>query len=743
MSALLSIDEALFRFLNQKLANPVFDVLMPFLSGNPFFLPSAMAVGGWLLWRGGAKARCYVLMIAILLSLGDPLLCNSLKKYFQRPRPFVTLTDTRQPPAYKKSIPMDGAATNTQPAKPRRPSYSLPSAHSFNWGALAMITFIYFRRSWRFMVPLALAIGYSRIYNGVHYPGDVLAGLLLGAAYGFSGVVTLNAFWGWAGKKLFPLWWNRVPSLVNEPAIPTPSPAAENSEARNQQWLRLGFLAILAILAGRLLYIASDTILLSEDEAYQWLWSKHLALSYYSKPAGIAVAQWIGTSLWDDTAFGVRFLSPVVAAILGLVLLRFVTRHTDGRTAFWFVLVCAASPLLSAGAVLMTVDPLTVLFWTLAMLAAWQAITRDSTRWWLAAGLGMGASFLCKYVSPFQWASFALFFALHKQSRSQLRRPGPWLALGINLLASLPVILWNQQHDWITMTHLEERGGLEKAWQPTLKYFGEFIGAELGLLNIIFAIAVLWAIAAFVRNDFPKRNAADARRTLELFLLTQGIVVLGFYTLYTFKTRVHPNWIATCIMPLLLFAALWWHRRWQAGDRKPVRFLAAGLAIGLPLVVFGLNTDLIEKVFHKPLPGRVDPLHRLRGHDQVARIVSEHRAGLLKEGKPVFIIADHYGRAGLLNFYLPEARPLVQSEALVTVRKTEKPKNQLWFWPGYTYESRKGQNAIYVWETDEHMSAPDWLQAGFASVTDLGMFDIEYRGRNYNRIQLFACRGKN
>ena len=446
--------------------------------------------------------------------------------------------------------------------------------------------------------------------------------------------------------------------------------------------------------------------------------------------------------MWGDTAFGIRFLSPTLAAILSVVLLRFVARHTDGRTGFLFILICLTTPLLAVGGTLMAPDPLVVFFWVLAMLAAWEGITRDSTGWWMAAGLAMGASFLCKYISPFQWASFALFFLLRKPARAQLRRPGPWLALGINLLATLPVIIWNQQHAWITATHLSERGGLSKTWEPTLKYLGEFIGGELLLLNICFAIALIWAIAAFFWKDFKSRNEAGPRRTLELFLLTQGIVVLGFYTLYTFKTRVHPNWIAACVMPLLLFATLWWHRRWQAGSRAPVWLLSLGVAIGLPLVIFAHDTDLIEIVFHKPLPGRVDPMHRLRGHDQVAAIVREQRAKILEEGRPVFIIADHYGRAGLLNFYLPEARPLVQGESLVTVQKTAHPQNQLWFWPGYSYESRTGQNALYVWETDTHKSAPDWLQADFESVTDLGLFDIDYHGRNYNRIQLFACRGK-
>lgn len=212
MTALQSIDEGLFRFVNQKLANPVFDVLMPFLSGNKLFIPAVVVIVLLMLWRGGCKGRIYLLMIGLLLSIGDPFVCNPLKHHIQRPRPFVTLPDARLP---GKNKPTPDAASSEMPSpKPRRALNSMPSAHAFNWGALAMITFIYYRRSWRFMVPLALAISFSRIYNGVHYPGDVLAGLLLGATYAFSGVVTLNAIWGSLGKKLFPGWHSRLPNLA-------------------------------------------------------------------------------------------------------------------------------------------------------------------------------------------------------------------------------------------------------------------------------------------------------------------------------------------------------------------------------------------------------------------------------------------------------------------------------------------------------------------------------------------------
>ena len=224
-----SIDESVFRFINQKLANPVFDVLMPFLSGNPLFIPAIVIIVVLVLWRGGCKGRVYALMIAILLGLGDPFVCNPLKHYFERPRPFVTLPGVRR---YGKDAD-DMAAQNeggqaAVAAKPKR--NSMPSAHAFNWGALTLITFVYYRRSWRFVLPLGIAVSFSRVYNGVHYPSDVLVGFLLGAVYGFSGLIAISTLWSSLGKKFFPKGHGRLPNLALpkwEPAKDAPARAHE------------------------------------------------------------------------------------------------------------------------------------------------------------------------------------------------------------------------------------------------------------------------------------------------------------------------------------------------------------------------------------------------------------------------------------------------------------------------------------------------------------------------------------
>ena len=637
----------------------------------------------------------------------------------------------------------------SQGEKPRQPSgskndyASMPSAHAANWFAATMILFIYYRRSLRFMLPGAILVSFSRIYNGVHYPSDVTVGAILGAGYAAASVWTLASLWQWAGRKWFPLWWRKFPSLLN-PALQTSNEEGEESPASagsphstlDQHWLRLGYLVLAALLLARLAYIGSTIIDLSHDEAYQWLWSKHLALSYYSKPPLIAYTQFLGTFLWGDTAFGVRFFSPVIATVLGLILLRFFAREVNARAGFFLVLILNATPLPSVGAVLMTVDPLSVLFWTAAMLAGWRAAQANgTTRQWLWVGLWMGLGFLSKYTALFQLLSWAVFFALWPPARKHLRRPGPYAALLVNLICALPVLFWNWQHQWITVTHVADRGGLSSAWQPTLRYLFEFIGAEAGLLNPIFFVATVWAAIAFWR-----RGRYDPRL---VYFLSMGAPLFLAYLLYSFRSRILPNWIAPSVLPLFCLMVIYWDTRWRLGAARIKPWLIAGLALGFVTVMLGHDTNLIKKLTGQMLPVNLDPLHRVRGWREVARVAGEARQGLLAEGKPVFIIGDHYSLVGEISFYLPEAKAAVTTDPLVFFRTDPQAVNQFFFWPGY--ENRKGQNAIFVRGLDRSRPrprpAPPEVEQQFESVTEVGVTNVLYDRRVLWPIQIFACRG--
>jgi membrane-associated phospholipid phosphatase len=739
MHWLQSIDTALFHFINGSLGNPVFDWLMPRLSGGDgvmrWFSLAAVVTFVVTLVRGGTRARLCALLLLIVIAAGDPLVIGTIRNAVGRPRPCLALSDVVE------RLGCSGSG-------------SMPSAHAANWFAAAMVVFLFYRRSAWFMFPLAASVAFSRVYCGVHYPSDVTAGAILGAGYAVALVIAAQALWNFLGKKLFPAWHEKMPSLLHpehRAQNPEPFSAAIRNPKSEMEWLHLGQLVIIVALVARWLYIASGIIGLSGDEAYQWLWSKHLALSYFSKPPGIAYIQWAGTALGGDTELGVRFFSPVFGAILSWLILNFMAREIGGRRAFVLLLLTFATPLLVAGSVLMTIDPPLVLCWMWAVIAGWRAVQPEGrTRDWLIVGLATALGFLCKYSALFLPVCFGIYFALQPSARAHLRKSGPWLALGLLALGTLPVLIWNAQHDWATVHHVAGNAGLVGKWRPNGRYFLDFLGAQAGLLNPVFFVGMMWACFGF----WKKRK----EKPLQLFLFCAGAPVFFGYWLYTLHSHVLPNWIAPAVPPLFCLMALYWteHRvRLQP-------WLVASLVFGLLASAFMYDSDLLSKVVAK-LPGEADPSHRVRGWRETAQVVEAERA---KFDPGAFVIADDYGTASLLTFYSPPARAAaIAGKPLVYCLDDDELVNQFPFWDEYNYcNHRSGQNAIFVRHLESYPLESGWiwkwlrhepvhygkiprlrvfqprLAAEFEVVTNLGVRDILLPdGRTFQRVQIIGC----
>ncbi|MBM4174489.1 MAG: phosphatase PAP2 family protein, partial [Ignavibacteria bacterium] len=77
---------------------------------------------------------------------------------------------------------------------PCGPGQSFPSTHAINNGCLAMFIGIMFPHMRLWILVFALLVSYSRIYVGVHYPLDVLGGLLIGAGFGLFTAMMLRRF---------------------------------------------------------------------------------------------------------------------------------------------------------------------------------------------------------------------------------------------------------------------------------------------------------------------------------------------------------------------------------------------------------------------------------------------------------------------------------------------------------------------------------------------------------------------
>src|SRR5580692_8912767 len=152
---------------------------------------------------------------------------------------------------------------------------------------------------------------------------------------------------------------------------------------------RLVIFLIVVIGCFRLWY--ATRIGLVADEAYYWLWAKHPALSYRDKGPVVAWLIWLGTKMFGNTVFGIRFFAVVLSAGIGWLIFSIAKKLYDERTALWCVLMALVVPEMAVGSILMTIDTPSVFFWALAALLFWNALHNNKISTWFWLGLAVGA----------------------------------------------------------------------------------------------------------------------------------------------------------------------------------------------------------------------------------------------------------------------------------------------------------------------------------------------------------------
>ncbi|MGA2600413.1 MAG: phosphatase PAP2 family protein [Bryobacteraceae bacterium] len=167
MGKVLAFDLAVRNAVHQHASPPLTNAMltMSFI-GEPYIVLPLTALACLLFWRAGLAHRARLLIIAMG---GEVILEQTIKAMVHRPRP---------EPFFHYPLPT---------------SYSFPSGHAFAstvfFGMLAALISPLLSSVWQRIliflaaIVMATAIGFSRVYLGVHYPSDVIAGYLGGLAW--------------------------------------------------------------------------------------------------------------------------------------------------------------------------------------------------------------------------------------------------------------------------------------------------------------------------------------------------------------------------------------------------------------------------------------------------------------------------------------------------------------------------------------------------------------------------------
>lgn len=169
----MPVDLAILKFVNVTIAAPILDIFFSAICDFDIWRWPLVLAAIALLWKGGPKGRWMVLLALITALIVDPSIYRILKPLFGRLRPC-------HDPVSEWVRIVGGCGGR----------YGFPSSHAANMFGLAVIFGAFYKTTRYFMFPLAALVAIGRIYLGVHYPSDVLAGAIYGAAIGY-GVILI------------------------------------------------------------------------------------------------------------------------------------------------------------------------------------------------------------------------------------------------------------------------------------------------------------------------------------------------------------------------------------------------------------------------------------------------------------------------------------------------------------------------------------------------------------------------
>jgi|TARA_Y100000996_G_scaffold25525_1_gene18255 undecaprenyl-diphosphatase len=169
-----SVDMNLIKWIHQYFSNTLFDIFMPIITNKKNWTLPIIVLIFLLGFFSGPRGKIALTVLIISLSFTDAICAQILKPFFERIRPsHLNLEEV-----------------NLLTSKGGK--WSMPSNHAANMFSLAIVLSYFYKKYKPLLFLLAILISFSRVYVGVHFPGDVIVG-------GFIGVFISSIFlilWG-------------------------------------------------------------------------------------------------------------------------------------------------------------------------------------------------------------------------------------------------------------------------------------------------------------------------------------------------------------------------------------------------------------------------------------------------------------------------------------------------------------------------------------------------------------------
>ncbi len=441
--------------------------------------------------------------------------------------------------------------------------------------------------------------------------------------------------------------------------------------------------------------IAIVSIPLGGDEAYYWLWSKHLSLGYYDHPPFISLLIKFFSIIGGDHLLFVRIGTVLFAAVgswMVYLLARRITRSTP--ISLMSGVLFTVCPIFAVKALEISPDSPLIAFTLIYIYFTYLAIFEDRKISWLWAGLALGFALLTKLTAFLLPVSLVLYLVLSVEHRKHLIKPWPYVSGLVSLLIFSPFLWWCAHNSWITfMFHFVTRVSQEaQAWQ---NQFPRFVEEQSFIITPFLLILCILAPIFVLRM---KSIRAKEYNNGLLFLTAFGIVPIVAFGIVSTKIQIFPHWTMPAYPTLLILTAIFYQKWKDSGDKFKIRYFkfSVGFAVLISCLFYlAAGSVCVQSLFVKP------EYNEIFGYAGL----SEKILDTTSRNPNLFVLTDSYARSSSLSYYT--------RRQVYLISKTEIMGKEFLRWQNF--KAMRGMDALYVQKTplSDRKEIQDILKSSF------------------------------
>ncbi|RPJ20222.1 MAG: phospholipid carrier-dependent glycosyltransferase [Chloroflexi bacterium] len=372
--------------------------------------------------------------------------------------------------------------------------------------------------------------------------------------------------------------------------------------------------------------------------------ARRLDWGYVSYPLVTPFLARIGLELFGESLRGLRII-PAIAQGIVVILAGLMARDMGGKRNAQIMAAFAVfiTPISLQGGTLMMYFAFDFLWWVLVAFCLVRLLVTNDARYWLGIGAAIGLGMMTKYTMAF-WVIGLIVAVLLTEARKYLRSKWLYLGAALALLIFLPNLIWQIQHDFVSLDYLSAIHARDIEWGR-----GEgFVIRQFYDVTNTFSLP-LWTVglSLCLFGASMKRFRALGWMfiiTFALFLINQG---RPYYT--------GPSYV------MLLAAGAVGLENWLETRTERMRRVGSGLLWGMQVIgglIFIIAIKPIAPI-NSPLWEVTSNLNRevveMVGWQDLSAQVARIYQSIPDSEKPrTTILAGNYGEAGALDLYRDE-----------------------------------------------------------------------------------------